>query len=1012
MPKNSIEKQFKKICDENSEYKELYATWNLDKESISQILSNVIKDYPYYSLHDVSHAQNVLSNIEKLLGDKGIEILSPTDMWLILHAAYFHDSGMVIKDTNIYELWRSEEFKAFLDECTHDTDKSIQEAAKLLSKFNPEKESSYEWALNIKKAVILINSRYFRSHHGEISESYVSHSDIWGIDLGHNGIIQSRLVKLVGAISALHTGKFEDVIKLHKTSNGFKTDYVHPRFVACLLRLGDLLDLDNGRFNPFISGIYGDVPETSLVHKGKHESTTHVLITPKEIEVEADCNSDEVYRETVSWFNMLKDEVEKLQLNWNDIAPDEFERAPKLIEPRVLRDGKVDKWGFANLKMEISQSKALELIQGSSFYKDKFTCLREIIQNAEDASKIQLWRDILEGRYYCDGGIDREKVESGTLMPYDIKPWIYDIYTIKVMLENKGDHAVVKVVDRGIGISPEKLKRMCNVGSSYHALKIEREEIESMPNWLRPTGSFGIGLQSCFLLTDSFTIETKADGEQAMHITFVPPSENRHPIVKNIENLQRGTTVKLEVSNENNYSFGLGGYAYNQLSHVDPFKSKAIVIYKIVESILEKCYKSLFKIALKSNTLNLNEVIDNTNNGEADNWQINGDIHWHFSEDHKRIVCWYNSNLYNILLCDSIGLRRCDIFFKGKMVENGRSIIRSLPGVRVILDIYGRKTENTLKINRDELEPQVVEEIVCDIEKIVKFYFEVVYSNRDNLNDTYQFCNYVLCARMYNTNLNIDDIKRKVNKSNDSTFSVLKKNSNGKFVKTDMHFSNMIEAYPYLSYIDEIVVNKLNKNMYPEAIETHTLCDCLNNGSANINAEYIIIDSKLIDILKRKNNTVQYIPCEGRHDICIYTVIEDDFFIKDGYTREKMIDRLIYNNSLPVKQNIYKHRVCIPAIEGYAKIAVKKPEILLGYIEIASCYIISPLTLDFKDLHNSMNEEAYIDYVTKTSEFKNLVEYVQEYSVQHSDKDVIIADYKKLISEYYRHMHKSNENAE
>ena len=35
-----------------------------------------------------------------------------------------------------------------------------------------------------------------------------------------------------------------------------------------------------------------------------------------------------------------------------------------------------------------------------------------------------------------------------------------------------------------------------------------KKEIQSMPKWLQPTAGFGIGLQSVFLVTDRFEIET------------------------------------------------------------------------------------------------------------------------------------------------------------------------------------------------------------------------------------------------------------------------------------------------------------------------------------------------------------------------------------------------------------------------------------------------------------------------------------------------------------------------
>ena len=70
-------------------------------------------------------------------------------------------------------------------------------------------------------------------------------------------------------------------MKLDYETNGFNSDYAHPRFVAMMLRLGDLLDIDNGRFNKGALAAAGGLPETSKPHLEKHEATIHLLVTPE-----------------------------------------------------------------------------------------------------------------------------------------------------------------------------------------------------------------------------------------------------------------------------------------------------------------------------------------------------------------------------------------------------------------------------------------------------------------------------------------------------------------------------------------------------------------------------------------------------------------------------------------------------------------------------------------------------------------------------------------------------------
>ena len=81
--------------------------------------------------------------------------------------------------------------------------------------------------------------------------------------------LKTRLLQVLGDICACHTANDEQVLELPHETNGFGSDYAHPRFAAMLLRLGDLLDVDNGRFNMVAEEMIGGLPATSEAHKGK-----------------------------------------------------------------------------------------------------------------------------------------------------------------------------------------------------------------------------------------------------------------------------------------------------------------------------------------------------------------------------------------------------------------------------------------------------------------------------------------------------------------------------------------------------------------------------------------------------------------------------------------------------------------------------------------------------------------------------------------------------------------------
>src|SRR5688572_5123622 len=54
----------------------------------------IIKYMPEYTLHDSTHLLRVLYNMEKLIPDDHIALLSVPDLMLLILTAFFHDLGM------------------------------------------------------------------------------------------------------------------------------------------------------------------------------------------------------------------------------------------------------------------------------------------------------------------------------------------------------------------------------------------------------------------------------------------------------------------------------------------------------------------------------------------------------------------------------------------------------------------------------------------------------------------------------------------------------------------------------------------------------------------------------------------------------------------------------------------------------------------------------------------------------------------------------------------------------
>jgi hypothetical protein len=1005
----SIEKRLQEISVIQPEYLELWSIWNLNKQALEPILSTIVKDYPHYSFHDSSHSESILINIERLLGDDNIKRLSPTDLWLLLHVAYLHDFGMVILDTKLYEIWKSKEFQEYILEQCNSNDDDLKKAAETISLLISEHEKfDNSWPLDVKKAVSILVSNYCRSKHAEYSKEYIIDiKEIWGIDLGHNELIKNRLISLIGDISIIHTKPFKEVLKLHKASNGFRNDYVHPRLIACLLRLGDVLDLDNGRFNAYGEEIFGKRPKESKIHYEKHESTKHVLVTEEVIEVEADCKSDSVFRETRKWFDSLESEINNIRLSWNDIAPIEFGRPPKLASKKILRNGKEDLDELTDLKFTISQNKAFELIEGASIYKDSFSCLREIIQNAEDASKIQLWRDIKSGMFYCEGGISEDKVKNKELFPDDIKPWIYKMYTIKINIEkDENNNARVSISDHGTGIAISTLKSMCNVGESSLYKAELKKEIEDMPVWLKPTANFGVGLQSCFLATDRFTILTNSNSSGTLKITFESGKESGYVNVEKLsEKISRGSTVELTFKENMQFKFDMWGFTAQNLRNVEPFESNCIIIYRIIESIFKECSNSWFDIQVTSNEINFDDKISCCFSNELfeglEKYDRIKNCKYKLKDNNKVFICWINNTLFNLSF-STFKAPPTDIHFKGKSVKSKLNSSNHM-GFSVYADIYGMSTKCALPMNRESLTSEANNQLALDLEDAIKLYLDLLQDKSDEIKDNSKLVDsYFLTSWLYEKDFPIALTEYLSTEEDYTVLHWVEK----EYQKEQISLRMLGKYYPKLPYIE----NETDGNRFHggDMYSLDSLIEIINESRSVLKSDYIIADEKIKEYLKKAYSDKYFLKTgeKNKKDVCVCRVnISNDLYQPDENTKNVLIKKLVYDTlNQTFRASLYDMRLAIPAFKDYEVLATKLNNLYFIGVEIpAKWYIISPISHKDYSKITALSEDAFVENITNSSLFENIVNYVLSHcKTENPSRDDIVRAYEKLIREYYK----------
>lgn len=552
----TLEGHLKKICDNTDN--ELYNNWIVIKRELTNKLNTVTSYFQHFSMHDASHCEQICSNIERFLGVERIEKLSVTDTWMLLMAFYSHDLGMALKYEDIELTFQDEKFKDELKKLKNGDNIELSGIANKILNMQEKKDYEVNEELNIldmyRNVQIIIEEHYRKGHalrSGDYIEKFLKEkfSDI-----------NLRMIDLLKKVCISHQEDIRNIDMLYYEENGlFHQDYVHPRFIAGMLCLGDLLDMDTNRFNKYLLESASTLSEQSKLHLEKHRALKHFLITPRGIEIEIDSPSMKVHRVVSEWIQWLEETINYLALRWSSVAPINFGAPPQITNKKLLIKGNDLFNKYADLKFVINQSTAMELFHGANIYNEKFVCIREIVQNAIDSSLIQLWLDLnrkeeLEDDSHYKNILDCWRKFGTGEIDYSIfvkSLYIFRNYpiTIKIYIGDK-EEVCIEVIDNGTGISNKELNKLVNIGTK----KDERtysDIIESMPSWLKPSGQFGIGLQSVFLVTNKFEMITKFNDEPSKKIIIENGKNNKGYItVEAFDKYERGTKIKFSIDSE------------------------------------------------------------------------------------------------------------------------------------------------------------------------------------------------------------------------------------------------------------------------------------------------------------------------------------------------------------------------------------------------------------------------------------------------------------------------------
>lgn len=871
-------KLYEKTKDTQSEI--LYAQWNYDKKVIPTALQLVSNLFPHYSLHDESHSITIINNIVRILGKENIDKLSSIDLWLILEASYCHDIGMVVSSEDMIKSLQSKEFLEFFKSLlTNEKNGLYSFATQFEIRDNQIYYKSNQFDLKSHDGIKFILAEYFRTRHSDRSLEIIN-DPLNKLSLSSpRDVIPPRIFNILGEICASHTKDFSDVMKLSFSEVGIDIEDAHPRFISCLLRIGDLLDLDNNRFSEVMLRTLTKIPIDTINHKSKHLSIKSFRVDRKEISIFAECSEYETASITQHWFNYIDSEIKNQLIHWNKIVPcKDLGFLPTIGKLEVKLEDYEYIDGKNRPRFKVDTDKALSLLQGAGLYKTSSQSIREILQNAVDATLLRVWlehKDVLQN-------LEPNSDEFINILKD---------YPISIRIEKNTKESdfnwIIEIEDNGIGISENDLKYIMNTGSSSKNIK-KFNIIDEMPLWMQPSGAFGIGFQSIFLLTNQVKVTTKSFfDEQLLEIEFNNPNspKNGDILIKKIKtnhSKKPGCKIKFDAKliKESEYIYIRTKNDHEKILNYDFFANDSLEmkLEGILTEINRFFSKSQFEIDLYIN--NEEVLLENSSSQKFNYYDKNRGLELSFLGLKKE-----KDRLHS------------KVYYKNQIIEN---IFIPTEPLDIEINIFG-KASDILSINRNGIKDESRNYIM---KKVLESIFDYCINKYNDSSDEEK----IYMSVFFNNTNNYIDNKYDIEKYDDwKKYEIVDKN---------------MKKISLGKICDNFVTIKIIENRDIMGIEYEILD---NKLIIKVRERYFYMNGSFIECFIQKINIYfKSVFLNENDEIIIEKKEQGNYMIEEKY-------KLFLEN---LRNHSYSSRFLIPCQIKYSKIRLKEK---INFDKMSTC---------------------------------------------------------------------------
>src|ERR1044072_2784965 len=246
-------------------------------------ISYVLHTFPHYTRHTIEHSERIIAQLSKILfhdDDPGKPVLklSGAEAHILAAGAILHDSGMVASDSEKIRILQSDEWQ----EWTQKLGGRLDSIEALRSASEPKESTTRNFLADVQLRFLL--SDFIRARHHRRSGDFLTQHQL---PLGRFALDDLSLLRTIEDVCVGHGLDRSELVDEYRFP--FQRDVigekVKVRFMAILLRLSVLFDIESDRACPLLLTAACPIPSNSLAHWTQYRRIPHRNTSPEVVEI-------------------------------------------------------------------------------------------------------------------------------------------------------------------------------------------------------------------------------------------------------------------------------------------------------------------------------------------------------------------------------------------------------------------------------------------------------------------------------------------------------------------------------------------------------------------------------------------------------------------------------------------------------------------------------------------------------------------------------------------------------